>query len=1165
MQQNSSWRYGRGVLAALVVMLCGILLFTPSVGADDHATGIETYSGDKFYFSLTTNPGITRIHLNAIGLYYDSPGTKTVTLNRPWSGTEARKCRGDFIVGVDYANANGRQYLYAAKPCESYRSFSIYVPDVKNADTGKYKAVLYTYVRSGAEKRSHFRFSVSTNGLVRSLAEQPVGFESTVYYHPPSHGEYALRFGSECRMTSSRRVSIGIYDPDNSGEPRKGVAQRYRKFEAQLIGSPKGQTPRLLHRWIPGNVSDAWEYQTVTVHPDWRYELRFVGLDHNNTIQAKLPFDSIYYDVSCNQWSVAGTSRVTVNGGSEQQRATARPGDRVRFNHALRNDSSYTIPANTLEIGLDQSVNGGSRSYHAWANKYDHVASAGHVFYTPRNVAPYNNVFAGGDRIGDDDVGKEVCQQISWRPRSWNVTDWGASGSTTGWACVTVPHEYTMWPAVSAPPTIAQGQPRVPGITASINNHGPTKSKRANYAVARFVVRGAGANYTAPSGEGVTIPYDPARPGNLRGDWDCYIAREVVGRSGVSVSDCTSQGLVQNGSGTEFRRGVSSILSSGSDDISTVKNLTAGDRICYMALVSTYTHHGNTATFRYVTTCAKISVLPKVQFWGADVRTYGEGSIRTGKSEIYRGSTEGSVADKQIVHGLRGTGLDHNGNTITYAAADREPKFDAHWRVQTIRPGTNNTNPCQGTAGSSWQFNNPATVVHQQYQRQFPGTIKNDNNEDVSLVRGPGLVSGVQWSTAGAGGAAWISSNIAGSNYYYQAATPGAGCSFPAWQADDHFKRDGSFDNEKITKEAPTWSFETSFHISNALDCEVDLTSLRLAFKLGVDDRARLFINDVAVTDYLLPGVHDIRTASFAGASSPYRRGVNRMRIDVQSFSQFTGIMVGKDIAVEGGCKPNGTYATYGSWAEYGLFAQRDIVSSSGAGLSAAPIGRSSIHAQEYNSLTFQNATAFGQFGHMATPRVPDLYFAPTGTDPFLGGSVRLDAVAAGRYRAGNVTIGGTVAKGRQIVIRASGTVTIDANLVYQADTYTTSSDVPQLVIIAKDIIIRPEVTQVDAWLVASSGTVNTCDTVVRPANQWLSGLDVPTCSKQLQINGPVIARHLQLRRTHHKPGMTDGDHPGIPAEILNLRPDAYMWGSEYAKRSGIIKTMYLRELPPRY
>lgn len=1163
--QNSWRRCGRGVLAALIVMLCGALLFTSSVSADDHATGIETYSGDKFYFSLTTNPGVTRIHLNAIGLYYDSPGTKTVTLNRPWSGEERRKCGGQFVVGVDYANVNGRHHLYAANPCQSYRSFTIYVPDVKDADTGKYKAVLYAYVRSDAGKPSHFRFSVSTDGLVRSLAEQPVGFESTVYYHPPSHGQYSLRFGSECRMTSSRRVSIGIYDPDNSGAPRRGIAQRYRKFEAQLIGSPKGQTPRLLHRWIPGDVSDAWEYQTVTVHPDWQYELRFVGLDHNNTIQAKLPFDSIYYDVSCNQWSVAGTSRVRVNGGAEQQRATAKPGDRIRFFHSLKNTSAYDIPANKLEIGLDQTINGGSRSYHQWANKYNHVASAGHTFYTPGNVAPYNNVLSGGDRVGDDDVGKEICQQISWRPRAWNVGDWGASGSTTGWACVSVPHEYTMWPAVSAPPTIAQGQPRVPGISASINNHGPTKSKRANYAVARFVVRGAGASYTAPSGEGVTVPYDPARPGSLRGDWNCYIATDVIGRNGVSVSDCSSAGLVQNGAGTEFKRGVSPILNAASDDISQIKNLTAGDRICYMALVSTYTHQGAIATFRYATTCAKISVLPKVQFWGADVRTYGDGMIRTGKSEIYRGSSEGSVADKPVVQGLHGTGLDYAGNTVTYAAGDKEPKFDAHWRVATIRPGGNNANPCQGTSGSSWLYNNPATVVHRRYQHQFSGSIKNDNNQDVSLVRGPELVDAGQWPTAGGGGAAWISSNIAGSNYYHQASTPGAGCSFPAWQSADHFQRGGSLDNDTVTKEAPTWSFETSFTISNALDCEVDLSSLRLGFKLGVDDRARVFINDVAVTDYLAPGLHDVRTASFAGGSSPYRRGVNRIRIEVQSFAQFTGIMVGKDISVEGGCKPSGMYATYGSWAEYGLFAQRDIVSASGAGLSATPIGRSSVYAREYNALTFQNATGFGQFGTMAAPRIPDTYFGVPPNAPLLSGTARVDGLAAGRYQARQVNIGGTVPKGRQIIIRASGTVTIDADIVHEAGSYGHSSELPQLVIMAKDIIIRPDVTRVDAWLIASSGTVNTCDTIVRPAREWLSGLDVPACGKQLQINGPVIARHLQLRRTHHKPGMTDGDHPGIPAEIINLRPDAYMWGSDYSRRSGIIKTMYLRELPPRY
>lgn len=1160
LRRNRFLTYGmRG--AAVALLFLGMLWASPVARADTHATGINTYSGDRFYFSLTSNPGVTEIQNNAIGLYYDSPGRKVVSLDWPATGSNDRKCSGRFIVGVDYSNAHGRHEIYKATPCQAYRTFPIDVPDVRDATTGKYKVVLYTYIDSGLYNKSHFRFAVTTDGLVRSLAGQSIGFESTVYRRP-SYGNYGIRFGSECSLTASRKVKIGIYDPDNSG---RDSAQRGRRFQAQLFGSPKGGGLRLLYSWTPGSTNNGWEGQDITVHPDWQYELRFINLDHNNTIQVLLPFDSIYYDVSCNQWSVMGTSRVKVNGGAEQQRATAKPGDRVRFFHALKNTSGYDIPANKLEIGLDQTVNGGSRSYHQWANKYDRVASAGSTFYTPGNVAPYNNVLAGGDRIGDDDVGKELCQQISWRPRSWNIADWGASGSAGGWACVVVPHEYDMRPTISAPRTIAQGQPRVPGISAGVTNHGPTKSKPANYAVARFVVRGAPAGYVAPSGEGVGIPYDPARPGSLRSDWNCYIANEVIGRSGVSVSDCTSHGLAQNGSGTEFRRGTSSLIAGVSDDISQVKNLTAGDQVCYMTLVSTYTHHGNAATFRYVTACAKLSVLPKVQFWGADVRTYGDGDIRTGKSEIYRGSSEGSVADKPIIHGLHGTGFDYAGNAVAYAAADKEPKFDAHWRVQTIRPGINNANPCQGTAGPAWGLHNPATVVHRRYQHQFPGAIKNDNNQDVGLIRGPELVDANQWSTAGAGGAAWISSNIAGSNYYHQAATPGAGCSFPAWQEPEYFKQGDAFNGDKISKEAPVWSFETSFHISNALDCEVDLASLRLGLKLGVDDQARIFINDTAVTDYLNPGVHDVRTASFVGGSTPYRRGLNRMRIEVRSFSQFTGLMVGKDISVEGGCKPNGTYSTYGSWAEYGLLAQRDIVSASGAGLSAAPIGRTSVQAREYNALTFQNTTTFGQFGTMAAPRVPDNYFAVTGAAPSLSGAPRVDGLAAGRYRAANLTLGGVVAKGRQIVIKASGTVTIDADITYALGPYAHSEELPQLVIIAKDIIIRPDVTRVDAWLIASGGTVNTCDTVVRLPQQWLSGLDVPACGKQLQINGPVIARHLQLRRTHHKPGMTDGDHPGIPAEIINLRPDAYMWGSDYSRRSGIIKTMYLRELPPRY
>ena len=45
-----------------------------------------------------------------------------------------------------------------------------------------------------------------------------------------------------------------------------------------------------------------------------------------------------------NQWTVEGQSRVSINGGSLVQNATAAPGQRVRFFHYLRNNSSYTIP-----------------------------------------------------------------------------------------------------------------------------------------------------------------------------------------------------------------------------------------------------------------------------------------------------------------------------------------------------------------------------------------------------------------------------------------------------------------------------------------------------------------------------------------------------------------------------------------------------------------------------------------------------------------------------------------------------------------------------------------------------------------------------------------------------------------------------------------------------
>ena len=131
------------------------------------------------------------------------------------------------------------------------------------------------------------------------------------------------------------------------------------------------------------------------------------------------------------------------------------------------------------------------------------------------------------------------------------------------------------------PDYINEGTIEVSGVTARINHTGSTRSNRANYAVVRFVLRGGG-NYTVPGGEGVVVPYDRRSPGNLVGDWDCYIAKNTIknSRPGLQVADCTSNNLARNGAGTIIQRGGLEIPL-GKDNLSGV-TMTTGDQLCYI-------------------------------------------------------------------------------------------------------------------------------------------------------------------------------------------------------------------------------------------------------------------------------------------------------------------------------------------------------------------------------------------------------------------------------------------------------------------------------------------------------------------------------------------------------------------------------------------------------
>lgn len=247
----------------------------------------------------------------------------------------------------------------------------------------------------------------------------------------------------------------------------------------------------------------------------------------------------------------------------------------------------------------------------------------------------------------------------------------------------------------------------------------------------------------------------------------------------------------------------------------------------------------------------------------------------------------------------------------------------------------------------------------------------------------------------------------------------------------------------------------------------------------------------------------------------------------------------------------------YGSWAEYGILSPQNIISASGAGLSDG--GPAGGLAREYNTLTFRNTkTPYGQFGRLTGYNYP----AIKGTD---SGSIKIgDGQLSGNaeYRAAQVEItGGTVKTGAYVTVYGR-TVRITGDITYANGPLSSVGAIPQLIIRADYIIIEPNVQRVDAWLLANK-TVSTC-AEAKNGKGWPEAdlLASGACDKQqLRVNGPIVTGSLYLRRTHG----SDQTDFGKPAEILNLRPDAYLANYGRSRDSGAIQTMYSRELPPRF
>lgn len=265
---------------------------------------------------------------------------------------------------------------------------------------------------------------------------------------------------------------------------------------------------------------------------------------------------------------------------------------------------------------------------------------------------------------------------------------------------------------------------------------------------------------------------------------------------------------------------------------------------------------------------------------------------------------------------------------------------------------------------------------------------------------------------------------------------------------------------------------------------------------------------------------------------------------------------------------------TYGSWGEYAVIATGGISGmASGAGYNNGA-STSGPKLTLCNLLTFTNQTAnkctatsttTGSYTSNAAS-LPSISARLTVTKDSLGKSpaaFNIQDKAKGVYTAtGDVTLSGnaTIPAGRWVVLNMpDADVRIRDNIEYSNDTLRSASDIPQVIIIANSIAIDASVTRVDAWLIAtgSDGTIDTCKEVSN-----FSDLNSDKCDKRLTVNGPVIAKHLLLKRTA---GSGPGDETGDPAEKFNLRPDAYLWATAWIADAGRLQTTFSKELPPRF
>lgn len=273
--------------------------------------------------------------------------------------------------------------------------------------------------------------------------------------------------------------------------------------------------------------------------------------------------------------------------------------------------------------------------------------------------------------------------------------------------------------------------------------------------------------------------------------------------------------------------------------------------------------------------------------------------------------------------------------------------------------------------------------------------------------------------------------------------------------------------------------------------------------------------------------------------------------------------------------KSNGGERTlFGSWAEYILAGNGGIISGSyGKGMTSAAavaVGQRSklvVKSGTDGNSNMTIANSESELGYAGI--VPSTSYEKDYLTRYINGVGTNATTLAGLTNAdtGHIYSG----EGKSDIRSYEGNLTITGDIINDTSiAHSNIKNLPQNVIfVAGNLDIASNVTQIDAWLIVD-GTLNTC---VSFKNKKTGAASSDDCSKQLTFNGPVWANNLKLNRTYgaQKDNNTQaGDEREAPAEIFNMRPDAYIWAYQQStltnETSGTrYDEAYSRELAPRY